>query len=110
MLLSDTTTFLALEVGGDEVDAELAWGTRRLCARTMAMPGAEDGGQTVELPLPETGDASGAVLAAARHLKADVIVAAGDRRGRLARVLSGSATDDLVRDAPIPVLIVNGAR
>lgn len=56
-----------------------------------------------------TGSAPRAILAAATVLKADLIAMATEGRTGLNRLLLGSAAEAVLREAPVPVLIVRTA-
>lgn len=78
---------------------EQAEGTARDAAQ--ALDGAE-----VEV-LGRAGDPAAAVVAAAAAHDADVIVVHPHGRGWVSRVFRGSVTDDIVRHADRPVLVVH---
>ncbi len=89
-----------------------------------AAPGAESDGAPIEaamqvaldvateadLPNPqvvgEVGDPAQAILEAARHHEADVIVVGSQDRSWLTRLFVPSVTGSVVKDADIPVLVV----
>jgi nucleotide-binding universal stress UspA family protein len=54
----------------------------------------------------EVGDVSGTVCKIAGDLKVDVIVVGSHGRGAIERLLLGSVSDQIVRHAPCPVLVV----
>jgi nucleotide-binding universal stress UspA family protein len=56
-----------------------------------------------------SGSAPGAILAAARVLDADLIAMATEGRTGLNRLLLGSVAEAVLREAPIPVLMVRTA-
>jgi nucleotide-binding universal stress UspA family protein len=57
-------------------------------------------------PIGEVGDPAAAILDAARAHEVDVIVVGSHERGWLARLFHHSVSEDVVRDADIPVLVV----
>jgi nucleotide-binding universal stress UspA family protein len=57
----------------------------------------------------EVGDVSGTVCKIAADLKVDVIVVGSHGRGAIERLLLGSVSDQIVRHAPCPVLVVRPA-
>ena len=54
----------------------------------------------------EAGDVSGTVCRVAADLNVDVIVVGSHGRGAIERLLLGSVSDQIVRHAPCPVLVV----
>jgi nucleotide-binding universal stress UspA family protein len=54
----------------------------------------------------EVGDVSGNVCRVAAELNVDVIVVGSHGRGGLSRILLGSVSEQVVRHAPCPVLVV----
>ncbi|HEY5171317.1 MAG TPA: universal stress protein [Acidimicrobiia bacterium] len=54
----------------------------------------------------EVGDVSGNVCRVATELNVDVIVVGSHGRGGLSRILLGSVSEQVVRHAPCPVLVV----
>ena len=54
----------------------------------------------------EVGDVGGTVCRVAGDLKVDVIVVGSHGRGAIERLLLGSVSDQVVRHAPCPVLVV----
>lgn len=52
------------------------------------------------------GDVAATILREAEQRGADLIVVGSLGRGRMARLLTGSVADKLVRTAPVPVLVV----
>jgi len=54
----------------------------------------------------EAGDVGGTVCRVAGELKVDVIVVGSHGRGAIARILLGSVSEQVVRHAPCPVLVV----
>lgn len=61
-------------------------------------------GTDIEVAFGETVDA---ILAAADNVGADLIVVGSSDKGFLARLFSGSVSEQLVRKAPRPVLVVH---
>ncbi len=57
-------------------------------------------------PLADVGDPATAIIDAARDQLVDVIVVGSHDRSWLSRLFSGSVVNDVVRDAPVPVLVV----
>jgi nucleotide-binding universal stress UspA family protein len=57
----------------------------------------------------EVGDVSGTVCKIAAELNVDVIVVGSHGRGAIERLLLGSVSDQIVRHAPCPVLVVRPA-
>ena len=70
---------------------------------------ARDVADEAHLPTPqvvgEVGDPATAIIAAAHHHKADVIVVGPHHRGWISSLFVPSVSDALVREADIPVLI-----
>ena len=54
----------------------------------------------------EVGDVSGTICKVADELKVDVIVVGSHGRGAIERLLLGSVSDQVVRHAPCPVLVI----
>jgi nucleotide-binding universal stress UspA family protein len=112
--LFPTADPVAMRVDDASVDVELAWGTRLPAVEAVDPAGVEFGEDlgaglgAVELPLPVVGDSSLAVAEAVLQVGADLVVVAADDRGWFSRLFSGSATGDLVRQPPVPVLVVPG--
>jgi nucleotide-binding universal stress UspA family protein len=114
-LFGDGADLYAMEIDRASVDPELAWGSTTPEVHpvdtepaTPAEPEPDEvlGEEPIPQPLPRTGDSAAAVLEAAQRVGADLVVVAADDRGALTRLLAGSATHDLVRAAPVPVLVV----
>jgi nucleotide-binding universal stress UspA family protein len=111
-LFGPAAALFAVEVRRSSVGPELAWGSAQ--PEVLRVPGervdveAQDvlGGEAQEQPLAAVGGSAVAVIEAAARSDADVVVIAADDRGLLARKLAGSATQDLVRLAPLRVLVV----
>jgi nucleotide-binding universal stress UspA family protein len=59
--------------------------------------------------LVRVGPVAPTILAAAREFEPDVLVIGSSVRGGLARLLPGSIADEIVRNAPCPVLLVRPA-
>ena len=57
----------------------------------------------------EVGDVGGTVCRVAAELNVDVIVVGSHGRGALSRILLGSVSEQVVRHAPCPVLVVRPA-
>jgi nucleotide-binding universal stress UspA family protein len=57
----------------------------------------------------EVGDVAGTICRVAAELHADVIVAGSHGRGAIERILLGSVSEQIVRHAPCPVLVVRPA-
>lgn len=57
-------------------------------------------------PLADVGDPATAIIDAARDQHVDVIVVGSHERSWFSRLFSGSVVQDVVRDAPVPVLVV----
>lgn len=57
-------------------------------------------------PLSDVGDPATAIIDAARDQHVDVIVVGSHERSWFSRLFSGSVVQDVVRDAPVPVLVV----
>jgi nucleotide-binding universal stress UspA family protein len=57
----------------------------------------------------EIGDVGGTVCRTALEVKADVIVVGSHGRGAIERILLGSVSEQVVRHAPCPVLVVRPA-
>ncbi len=56
------------------------------------------------------GEPADAILAAAESEGADVIVVGTAARGGMGRLLGGSTSDQVIRNAPVPVLVVRSSR
>jgi nucleotide-binding universal stress UspA family protein len=61
-------------------------------------------------PLVWEGEPADAILAAAESEGADVIVIGSSGRSGVGRMLMGSVSDDVIRRAPVPVMVVRAAR
>jgi nucleotide-binding universal stress UspA family protein len=107
---------LAVNANGDEAtDATPADGSATLVAGIdsapieAAMQVALDVATEAELPNPqvvgEVGDPALAIIEAARHHQADVIVIGSHDRNWITRLFIPSVTGSVVREAEIPVLI-----
>ena len=57
----------------------------------------------------EVGDVGGTICRVAADLNVDVIVVGSHGRGTIARILLGSVSEQVVRHAPCPVLVVRPA-
>lgn len=119
--LLDLEATLALQIDSSSIDPELAWGTAKPVVRSVQ--GAEgcdeacrdegpldrDGQRSdgTEQPLAVDGETARTVLEVAHRYDVAVIVttSATERRW-FARVLAGSAADDLVRTSDVPLLLV----
>jgi nucleotide-binding universal stress UspA family protein len=75
-----------------------------------AMQVALDVATQADLPNPqvvgEVGDPASAILQAARHHQADVIVIGANDRGWISHLFMPSVTGSLVKESEVPVLIV----
>ena len=61
-------------------------------------------------PLVWEGEPADAILAAAESEGADVIVIGSSGKSGVGRMLMGSVSDDVIRRAPVPVMVVRAAR
>ncbi|MET0772841.1 MAG: universal stress protein [Candidatus Limnocylindrales bacterium] len=61
-------------------------------------------------PLVWEGEPADAILAAAESEGADVIVIGSSGRSGVGRMLMGSVSDDVIRRAPVPVMVVRAPR
>ncbi|HLF94644.1 MAG TPA: universal stress protein [Planctomycetota bacterium] len=62
------------------------------------------------LTLLEEGGAAKTILSITRAHEIDLIAMATHGRRGISRLVSGSVTEEVLRDAPVPMLIVNGGR
>jgi nucleotide-binding universal stress UspA family protein len=67
----------------------------------------DEAGVAVDETLVEFGDPATSILAAADERDVDLIVIGSHRKGFLKRLVSGSVSDQLVREAHRPVLVVH---
>lgn len=70
----------------------------------------EQRGASADVKLAEVGDPAEAIREAARAHRVSVIVVGSHQRGLFSRLLHGSVGDELVHDAPCPVLVVGPQR
>jgi nucleotide-binding universal stress UspA family protein len=75
-------------------------------ARAVARLVTNDGGLVQATPLGEVGDPTPAILRAAHHHHADVIVVGEDDRTWFSRLFTGSVERELLRDSDVSVLVV----
>ena len=61
-------------------------------------------------PLVWEGEPADAILAAAESEGADVIVIGSSGKSGVGRMLMGSVSDDVIRRAPVPVMVVRAPR
>jgi len=61
-------------------------------------------------PLVRTGDPRDVIIETAKEVKADLIVMGTHGRRGLSRMVMGSVAEDIVRNAPCPVLTVRTSR
>jgi nucleotide-binding universal stress UspA family protein len=61
-------------------------------------------------PLVWEGEPADAILAAAESEGADVIVIGSSGKSGVGRMLMGSVSDDVIRRAPVPVMVVRATR
>jgi nucleotide-binding universal stress UspA family protein len=106
------------EAVGDYMGGELAWiDPKTLRANLVAgakqvleaaARQAREAGIDVQSELIETpeGRIGHAILQAARAWQADLLVICTHGRHGLARLLLGSTTESVIRDAPLPILVV----
>ncbi len=66
----------------------------------------EEGGLPKATTLGVVGDPAGTIIDVAVEHSADVIVVGTHERGWLTRLLTSSVADDVLRESPIPVLVV----
>jgi nucleotide-binding universal stress UspA family protein len=78
---------------------------REAARKQMPAPRPDVGPVAAEYLLAD-GEAAAAILAAARQVKADLIVMGTQGRSGVARALIGSVAEDVLRKAPCPVLTV----
>jgi nucleotide-binding universal stress UspA family protein len=103
----------AMAIDDGSIDPDLAWGTASPEVHLVDLEGEPvratgdelADGAALEQPMPAVGDSAVAVVEAARRVRADVVVVARDDRSAAARLFGGSAVHDLVRWAPLPVLV-----
>jgi nucleotide-binding universal stress UspA family protein len=62
------------------------------------------------IPLVWEGEPADAILAAAESEGADVIVIGSSGKSGVGRMLMGSVSDDVIRRAPVPVMVVRAPR
>ncbi|WP_162941459.1 universal stress protein [Desertimonas flava] len=103
-ILGSGCEVLVMEAERSSIDLDLAWGTGQPTVQpiTATEAGAVAGPQ----PLAEDGESWKAIVEAASRASVDVIVLSQDRTGRLRRLLTGSAVNDVVAHAPLPVLVL----
>jgi nucleotide-binding universal stress UspA family protein len=75
-------------------------------ARAVARAVTNDGGLVQATPLGEVGDPASAILRAASHHHADVIVVGEDDRSWVSRLFTGSVEKALLRGSAVSVLVV----
>jgi nucleotide-binding universal stress UspA family protein len=106
------------EAIGDYMGAELAWIDPQTLRDNLvaaakqvleaAVAQARGAGVEVESELIETpqGHIGHAILEAARAWRADLLVICTHGRHGLARLLLGSTTESVIRETPLPILVV----
>jgi nucleotide-binding universal stress UspA family protein len=75
-------------------------------ARAVARAVTNGGGLVQATPLGEVGDPASAILRAAHHHHADVIVVGEDDRSWVSRLFTGSVEQALLREGDVSVLVV----
>jgi nucleotide-binding universal stress UspA family protein len=111
-LLSVVTEVPGDDAGGFEGSVYSAGEQAELWKREMAEAGEElerTAGALTTAKIDkriEIGDVGGTVCRVAAELKVDVIVVGSHGRGAIERLLLGSASEQVVRHAPCPVLVV----
>ena len=120
-LFGDTAEYLVVNVDRTMNDA-MAWGAAY--PLVMPLPGptddpnalqraedvATDVAESAKLPAAESigdvGDPAYAIIQAAHQHAVDVIVVGSHAHGWFSRLFTGSVSNDLLREADIPVLVV----
>jgi nucleotide-binding universal stress UspA family protein len=93
--------------GTGTADPTLGEGSARDVAEQRAAHVVDDAALgTSARPLADVGDPATAIVDAARDQHVDVIVVGSHERSWFSRLFSGSVVQDVVREAPVPVLVV----
>lgn len=99
-------------IGGYEYSAELLAGARKEARKVLddAMAMARAAGVAAEeLLADKPGQRLGdAIAAAAKDWRADLVVVGTHGRRGIGRVLMGSGAEQIIRQAPAPVLVIRG--
>lgn len=94
----------------DDYEAALVTGGQKLLAKAVAEAGKSAVVAEPVLARSRGAPVARAVIAQARRSKADVIVLGTHGRRGLRRVVMGSDAEEIVRQSPVPVLLVRGSR
>lgn len=104
-VLDELAYLSGFEVGGDLLGLAREYGAKTLkeAMAVAASSGVPADTRLVESRGPRLGDA---VASEAREWEADLVVVATHGRRGLGRVLLGSGAEQVIRHAPVPVLVV----
>jgi nucleotide-binding universal stress UspA family protein len=99
------------EVMPSESDRAAEWRAEmeELAAKLRQLVGAGSGDVPIEHRLEEAGSPAAGILRVAKEIKPDLIVMGTHGRTWLRQTLLGSVAEQVLRDAPCPVVIVKAA-
>lgn len=111
------TVFLVTALGPSPSEVKVALTDSMLHSLTRAhqealdkLAGSRRSVASFGTPFVKTGDPRDAILVAARETDADLIVMGTHGRRGIAHLVMGSVAEDIVRNAPCPVLTVRSKR
>ena len=106
-----SVVMMGMEAGGyiDEVMQDLEASGRRILARAQSVAGKAGIKATGVMRETLTGPAADAIVDQAKKARADLIVIGTHGRRGMRRLVMGSDAEQVVRNSPVPVLLVRAS-